>query len=212
MYKWIISLILLISAGNIQAHNPDLSSLILAEKGDNQWVLQLRAALTGFEHQIEHAYGANAYHTAEEFQALVVEHVRKHIHIQANGTNTALLQRGVVKLGHETAVTFELSGIPAQLNSLTVSNHSFGYSPHAQSALIVVKEGYEKKQFMLKKSNGYTAALEVTPTAFTLKEDGDDLSQYGMLMFTVLCAMAVGIWWAFGARKSSAHKAMAFNG
>ena len=75
------------------AHQPDLSSTILAEKGENEWILQIRAALTAFEYEVEARYGESAYTTPEEFRELVAKYLREELLVRFNGDQATVLER-----------------------------------------------------------------------------------------------------------------------
>ncbi|PHI18501.1 hypothetical protein CEQ90_17630 [Lewinellaceae bacterium SD302] len=143
---------------------------MLAQQSNNTWVLQVRAALTAFDYVVEDQYGKNAYNTPEEFRQLVLQHVRKNITIHCDNADVAVFKEGRVSLGHETNVTFLITGIAENTKSLNISNTSFSKLPHNQSALMVLKEGYTKKQFILSNDNGHTANLEVGEAEFNLVE------------------------------------------
>ena len=135
--RFLIMLCVLCISWGVKAHQPDLSSTILVEQGENKWVLQIRAALTAFEYEIEQTYGKDSYETPEEFQDLVIKHVQEHISILYNKANTAVLQNGKVKLGHETSdaqlrtptplfnnVTANSSNPHTKASTMTNANHT----------------------------------------------------------------------------------------
>ena len=153
---------------SINAHSPDLSSTLLVEESEAKWILQVRAALTAFEYEIENHFGISAYSTPEEFQDLVVPHMTKHILIRTNENKIAKLKNGIVKLGHETSVTFEVMEIPSTFNGIIVTNSSFQTIPRNQSALIVLKKGFDKNQFKLDNNNNHTANLIVNNSKFEM--------------------------------------------
>lgn len=155
------------------AHQPDLSSTILAEKGENEWVLQIRASLTAFEYEVEARFGESAYATPEEFRELVNEHLQKEIILRFNDGTVTALKDGMVKLGHETTATFQLTGLPKEITSVMVRNAAFSNISRNQSALYLVKEGFDRKQFVLNDDNGHSATLEISGTHFVLAESGE---------------------------------------
>lgn len=172
----------LCTSWQVQAHQPDLSSIILSEQGEQNWVLQVRSALTAFEYAIEDHYGAGSYTTPEEFQQLVVNFIRERISIRFNDTDAAELQNGMVKLGHETNVIFQLVGTPEAIRSLAVEHNSFSNIPHNQSVLMVYKKDFEKKQFMLNSTNGHSIRLEAGNAEFLVVEpDQGSLMPYSLL-------------------------------
>ena len=148
------------------AHQPELSSTILAEKGDNEWVLQIRASLTAFEYEVKARFGDSAYASPEEFRDLVIDHLQQEIILRFNDGTISTLQDGVVKLGHETTATFHLSNIPSEVTSILVRNAAFSNISHNKSALYVVKEGFDRKQFVLNSGNDHSAILAVSGTHF----------------------------------------------
>ncbi len=168
MYKWIIGLLFLMGYTTTEAHQPDLSSTILMEQGDNKWVLQVRAALTAFEYEIEQHFGAAAYTSPEEFQALLAQYVADNISMEWNGIAMVNLQNAVVNLGHETKVSYEVVGLPKNIQSLKVENTSFSDIARNQSALIVVKKGFPRNQFILNNDNRHAVELEVINASFAL--------------------------------------------
>lgn len=166
MTKYFLSLVFCFSFWSAQAHQADISSTMLVEQADNKWVLHIRTALTAFDYTIKAKYPANSYKTAEEFQALVLEHVKENLQIKFNDQDSAILQNGVVKLGHETSMTFEVIGVPKTFNTIYVKNSSFKTIHRNQSALIILKKGFNKNQFVLNKQNDHAIHLKVADADF----------------------------------------------
>lgn len=189
--RFLTLLSVLCISSQVQAHQPDLSSIILAEQGDNKWVLQVRSALTAFEYMVEEHYGASAYTTPEEFQELVVNYVRDNISIRFNEADVAVLQHGMVKLGHETNVIFQLAGTPEAVHSLMVENRSFSDIPRNKSVLIVYKEGFSKDQFTLNEDNEHRIKLKVGNFTFVAVEQANGWPP----LYFLLIAMAMLASW-----------------
>ena len=167
MHKWFLSIVLYwVIIGALSAHSPELSSTILKEQENSKWVLVVRAPLTALQYEISTHYGESAYSSPEEFQALVVEHLKENVSIRLNEMDTLTLQKGMVKLGHETNVVFQLVGMPEVVNSLSIKNSSFKDIRRHQSALIVLKNQFSKTQFILDKENQYTAKLIAVDNQF----------------------------------------------
>ncbi len=202
MNKFLITLCVLFISMGAQAHQPDLSSTILVEQSENQWILQIRASLTAFEYEVEQHFGESSYASPEEFQALVIKHVQENTSIFFNGTNAAVLQNGQVKLGHETSVSFQVAGTPEAFKSLAVKNSSFSDISRNQGALIVLKEGFAKDQFILNNSNGHTAKLEVRDTQFELITPAQEETKFSLLFFAGALLVLSLIYFAFKKRKT----------
>lgn len=178
MFKWIISLCLLMSYMNMEAHQPDLSSTILVEQEENKWILQIRAALTAFEYEIEAHFGASSYSTPEEFQDLILEYMQEHIKIQFNEKDKVILHDGIVKLGHETTVTFKVEATPEFIQSLMVKNSSFSHISRNQSILMILKQGFSKAQFILNDNNNHQLKLKVKDANFELVPSTQNKNKY----------------------------------
>ncbi|MEM7511293.1 MAG: hypothetical protein AAF388_10205, partial [Bacteroidota bacterium] len=166
MHRTIIYLFVLLGLGSLQAHNLNLSSTFLAEQEDKTWVLGIRASLTAFQYEVEYHYGENAYSSPEEFQELVLKHVREHISLTINDSDLVELTYGIVKLGHETQVLFKLSGALEDLQSLKVVNTSFEDISRNQSIFLIFKEGIGRNQFILNEENGHMTNIKLGDSRF----------------------------------------------
>ena len=181
----------------VKAHQTDLSSTILVEQNDNTWLIQIRAALTAFEYEIHQHYGEGVYATPEEFEELVIRHVQENISIRFNETNALVLQKGLVKLGHETSVTFEVAGTPESIQSLIVKNSSFSDISRNQSALIVLKKSFSKDQFILNDSNEHAVKLKVSNAKFELVTPMEEQTQYSFLILLVICLVLTLLYFVY---------------
>lgn len=170
MKRWIASLVLIVWGSLAQAHQPAISSVILAEKSDQSWILQVRSPLTSFEYVIKQNYGENAFATADEFKELVINYLKENIAIQFNGNEGLLLQKGAVQLGHETNVFFQVADVPETINSLSVSNSSFKAINRNQSIFMILGDGFNKEQFVLNNDNEHSAMLKVEGNQFVQQE------------------------------------------
>ena len=168
MKKYCLGLLLILITWNVQAHQPDLSSTMLVEKKDNKWILQIRSALTGFDYAIKAKFPneSEPYKTSEEFQTMVLKHLKENIQIHFNEGEIAMLQNGAIKLGHETSAAFEVVGVPTTIHSISVTNTSFEKINRNQSALIILKKGFKKKKYTLNTKNQHTMYLEVVDSQF----------------------------------------------
>lgn len=166
MIKWLISLCLIFSSWMVQGHQPDVSSTMLIEQPDGSWLLQVRASLTAFQYEVRNKYGEDSYDTPEKFQELVSQHLAEQLTVFFNQKDTAVLQNAYVKLGHETNVVFEVLGVPKIIKSLSVQNSSFQNIHRNQSALLVLKKGFPKEQYILNNSNQHTIELLVDGSQF----------------------------------------------
>lgn len=192
MKKWFLNIALFLSAWSVQAHQTEISSTMLVEQDNNKWVLQIRSALTAFDQTIKAAYPP--YESAEAFQAIVLQHLKDNLQIKFNDQAQVTLQNGVVKLGHETSVVFEVVGVPENIESVFVKNSSFKTINRSQGALLIFKKGFEQKQFTLNSKNDYGLQLQAANNQFrpvnpTLATD----TNYAYMMGVVFVLIGLGL-------------------
>lgn len=178
----------------VEAHQPELSSTMLIEQADGQWLLQVRSALTAFQYEIKTNYPNRIYKTPEEFQNLVLEHLKKNISVYFNGNeaNSIVIKNGYVKLGHETNVLFEITGIPSDIKSLSAKNSTFSEISRNKSALIIAKDGFQKEQFVLDNENQHTVELLVKNDQFELVKRST-IRQIMFFEYTYLIAISLSL-------------------
>lgn len=186
MTRYLIILGFLFVSITSQAHQPDISTTMLVEQG-GQWLLQARASLTAFQYEVRTHF--EEYKTPEEFEQMAVEHLKKNISIRIDGKEVQILENAHVQLGHETSVVFELSGVPQNFSEISVKNSSFKDINRSQSALIVLKNGFEKKQFILNEANGHLADLQVEWNSFKVRSVAE-VSQASTFSFSTSIGLA----------------------
>ncbi|MGY8913849.1 MAG: DUF6702 family protein [Flavobacteriales bacterium] len=166
MYKRIVFISLLLVSIATKAHQADVSTTMLVERENNTWVLQISASLTAFQHEVRTHFSETPYKSTEEFQKMVLEHIKNNLQISFNNGTPISFGNGIVKLGHETKVVFEVFDIPSDINSVLVKNSAFKDIHKNQSALMLFKKGFSKKHFVLNNSNNHTLVLEVRDHEF----------------------------------------------
>ena len=75
---------------------------------------------------------------------MVLSHIKNNLEINFNDGSEITLGNGVVKLGHETKVVFEVFGIDSDLQSIHIKNTAFNDISKSQSALFLFKEVFKK--------------------------------------------------------------------
>ena len=74
-----IGIMFLFTSISIQAHQLDLSTVLISQDEKGKCFLQIYSSLSAFEGEIDYKYSMNAYKTPEEFRALVIEHFKKNV-------------------------------------------------------------------------------------------------------------------------------------
>ena len=192
MKKYILVLVAGLFSMASFAHNPEVSTTMLVEKENNVWVLQLSASLTAFQQEIKTHYAETPYKTSKEFQQMVLDHVKKNLHITFNNGDDVTFSMGIVKLGHETKVVFEVFGTPSDIKSALITNTVFEDIHRSQGALVLLKGGFQKKQFILNKTNDYTIALQADNNQFTQVVEQKASLMSSAVIFTLIAIIGLG--------------------
>lgn len=169
MYKKISCIGLLFIVMSAKAHQADVSTTMLVEKEDNSWVLQISASLTAFQHEVQTHFSETPYQSPEEFQVMVLEHVKNNLRIRFNEMDITF-GKGIVQLGHETKVVFEIFGIPRDIQTVQIKNTAFQDIHKNQSALVLLKKHFNKEHFVLNGANNHTLKLYVEGETFKILE------------------------------------------
>jgi len=173
MMKWLIVIGLLFSSFMVRAHQVEASTTMLVEQENGEWILQIRSALTAFEYEVHAHYGKDSYTTPEKFQELAISHMMENLSISFNEKDAVTLENPFIKLGHETNALFKVIGVPETINSVTVKNSSFQDVGRNQSALVILKKGFAKKQFILSKTNNHQITLITKDSQFLQATEGN---------------------------------------
>ncbi|MGB6151726.1 MAG: hypothetical protein WBG48_07025 [Pricia sp.] len=183
-----------------KAHQANVSTTMLVERENNTWVLQISTSLTAFQQEIRTHFSETPYKTPEEFQQMVLEHMKNNLNLSFNGNEDISFGKGFVKLGHDTKVVFEVFGIPLEIKSVLFQNTAFKDIHRNQSALILMKEGFSKEHFVLNNANNHTLKLYVDGNTFkALKsnESNNSASYLGWFLgggaFLVVALMTIAI-------------------
>lgn len=206
MHKWIFHLVFFFSVGLAFGHQPDISSTMLVEGDNDDWLVQVRSSLTAFEIEIEAAYGPDSYTSPDEFKQLVLQHLKDKLSIRFNEGKALLLADGLVNLGHETSIVFKLQGEVDTIREIDVKNAGFEHIKNSQSALLILKKGMEKKQFVLDRNNDYQLHLwltangiEQSPSTITNKPSN---ARYWLLLGLIVLIMGIAGYYLIGYKKN----------
>lgn len=186
-----------LSALSANAHQPDLSSVTLIEQESGQWTMQINASMTAFQYEVWNEFGKDAYATPEEFNQLLLSHLREKIELKVND-DAVILGDGFVKLGHATAVVFNLSEIPKVMEEVSITNFGFKTIHHSQSVFSIVKEGLDKSQFVLSEENDYQLNVKMKDNQVLVSETSS--TDYQMVVIVI--AMIIGLFAIFLFRSS----------
>lgn len=152
--KTIIAIIVILSAHSANAHQPDISSFTLVEQQVGHWMLQMNASMTAFQYEVRNAYGDDSYATPDEFNQLLLKHMKEQVQLKVNGKELTL-KNGLVKLGHATTVAFEIPDFPDEVEEVFVKNTGFENINNSYVVFSIVKNEIDKSSFILSEVNDY---------------------------------------------------------
>ncbi len=183
--KLILMIGLMLCILSVKAHQPDISTTMILEQSKNNWVVQVNAPLTAFQYEIKTVLGKK-YATPEEFQKLLIEYLKANLVITFNKQDSVTIRQAYVKLGHETSVVFEITGVPESIKNVHVQNAAFKDINRNQNILVIAKEGFAKEQYVLNNANQHTATFVVDNDGFKLiAEDvvsSTDFNRYALAL------------------------------
>lgn len=185
----------------VNAHQPDVSTTMLVEKENNTWILQISASLTAFQQEVKTYF--EEYNTPEEFQEMVLEHIKKNLEITFNDNQSITLSHGIVKLGHESKVVFEVFGVPSEIKSVFVKNSTFKNVYNNQSALVILKNGFDKEHFVLNNKNSHSLHLKAEQNRFILKTKNEASIFSFKMLIVLLSILILGVLYKMKTRKNS---------
>jgi hypothetical protein len=156
MKNAILLLFLLVFPLGAKAHGFDYSVIVLTETDNNYWNLHLTSSLDAFRKEVKIHFADSPYATPDEFKEQLLEHLNSTLKVIVKDKNI-ILGKGTVKLGHETSVSFMQIKIPKDASLIQLVNGAVKDIYRHSTKLFVNVQGRDKKSFILKKSNNFTA-------------------------------------------------------
>ncbi len=190
IFKSIVIAIVMLSAVTANAHQPDISSFTLIEQPAGQWLLRLNASMTAFQYEVKNAYGEDSYASPEEFTQLLLNHLKAQIAIRFNGEDVTM-ENGMVKLGHATAVAFQLSGVPKVVDEVHVKNKGFENIQKSQVIFNIIKEGVDRDHFILNEVNDYQLNVSLLNNQILLSETPLNGNRTTLAVFIIMAGLLV---------------------
>jgi hypothetical protein len=164
--KSVYLFLLLLCAKAVQAHEPDLSNLMIYEQ-NGKCLLVIKSSLTAFEGEIDYLFGKNAYKSPEAFQQLVIKHFQNNCLVMMNGDTVKLINPTVL-LGHESTLIAELLNTPNKVNSIYIRNRLFKDMPSNMCEIILTLKGLPQKQYILDNANKQEVKLTIENNNWTV--------------------------------------------
>ncbi|WP_080053859.1 hypothetical protein [Spirosoma aerolatum] len=148
----------------LYAHSPQISTIVLAQTKAGQWNVLIGSSLSAFQYSLQTKGLLKESDTlqAAAFQKMILEHLRENIQIRANGNGPIELTHGMVILNHQTDVRFDLTGMPQQLQTITIRQGSFASLRNHYCILKIFPDGGRVRSFILQESNDFMISLKLS--------------------------------------------------
>lgn len=169
MKKLYAIFLLILMSLTAQAHQPDLSMLMIYQNAEGKYFLQLSCSLLAFESMVDYEYGKNSYKTPEEFKRLFIKLFQECYSMESNNQNEMSFGNTKVMLGHETKLIAEVLNMPKDSYSFQIRNNVFKEMPQNQCILIFTGENLPKQQFILSKENNNEIKLRLENGKWSLE-------------------------------------------
>jgi len=152
--KLILACLFVLFQGQLLAHNPNLASikLIIQEKGA---FLDLNMSQYGIEQVLLKNNPNLDLKTISqiELKELIIDEVKKHIQLSANGEIISL-GTGVIKLGsHETNLKFVINNLPEVIRYIDVKANCFQENKNQINFFTVLYQDKNARAKLFKKNN-----------------------------------------------------------
>ena len=160
MKKFILFFGILLISLHAQSHGFDYSVITLKEKENNSWSLHIKSSLDAFRKEVKVHFAKTPYTTPEEFNEQLLAHIKKTLILTVKD-KPLVLGDGVVKLGHETSIYFNDIKIAKHARNIKIVNGALRDIYRHTTKLFVIEKGKQKKSYILKKTNNFTANLPI---------------------------------------------------
>ena len=192
--KSICLLLLLLCTKIVEAHQPDLSNLMIYEQ-NGKYLLVIKSSLTAFEGEVDYHFKKGAYKSPEEFIKLVIKHFEDNCFVMINNNPIRLTNPKVI-LGHETTLFAELKMKISEVNSLYLKNAFFKDMHNNQSEFILSLKELPKYQYILNNDNKHEVKLTAKNNQWIVVEPEILFYKtpnmlFGMLFFLIIAVLII---------------------
>ena len=161
-----------IFAKNVQAHNAEIATFTIHQKGA-MYMLKIDLAQLGVDGAMAQLHPDLDLENIDLniYKELIIKYLKQSISISSINGEKIKLGEGGIKLGaHQTSLKFVLEGFPKVANGLEVTIDSFSKNANQNNILRLLING-EKRKYFLKKTNDFSTNILYKTTAHQSKEN-----------------------------------------
>jgi hypothetical protein len=193
MKKILLTIVFIITTYVLGAHSPQLSTVTLTQSEGNKWNLIIGSSLSAFQYELRNSYPKQKTDSMNpvQFQKAVLQHLRQNIRIIPNGQEAVSLKNGMVILGHQTDVKFDLVGMPKELTSLDFTDAGFATLRDHYCLLKIIINRRDSGSFILHNDNKYFISALLKNNIFVEKLTSFNVNWLivGGVILTAVCVL-----------------------
>lgn len=181
--KWLITLLVLLSFKTM-AHNPQVSNIsINQDAATKKYSLLINVPLLTCENELRNSYPSIQIDSLSKnkFQELLLNHFKKNIQFIANNNDTLLLSKGMLSIGHETQLIFEVSDLPQTVHTLHLKYGALSSQYDHFAILQISLADKTTGKFIFNNGNNYELSLINKNKTLVLEENKSTSSLPGYL-------------------------------
>jgi len=204
MRKLLLVAVCLLNSAILRAHDPQLSTITLIQSKNNQWNLVVGSGLSACQYELKNSYPDINIDSldANRFQALLLQHLKETIQIKC-GSYVGELTNGMIILGHQTDVRFDVIGMPKKVTSLEIKQLGFGTLKNHSCILKVIAKSCDLGTFILQDDNNFSVVLEVKNSGLIEKVSGKSVSHWWFFISVACSAGFVFLYFTYRRRAAT---------
>ena len=201
--KWLITLLVLLSFKTM-AHNPQVSNIsINQDAATKKYSLLINVPLLTCENELRNSYPSIQIDSLSKnkFQELLLNHFKKNIQFIANNNDTLLLSKGMLSIGHETQLIFEVSDLPQTVHTLHLKYGALSSQYDHFAILQISLADKTTGKFIFNNGNNYELSLINKNNQLVLADNQSSLFQPAYLISVIVGVMLIIVGFIFFSRR-----------
>lgn len=191
MIRFVLVALILLNPLLGWAHSPLLSTAAITKNKNNTWSVHISASLSALQLELKNRYPTIQVDslTADEFQRLVLRHLRETVTIEDSKKGAIELKNGLIKLGHQTDIRFDITGISGQPRELRVQHLGFFTLRNHYCVFTIVTPETGRTNFILQQDNRFTVDLAFKGHSITEIHPAKPIGSWSLALLSLACLL-----------------------
>lgn len=180
---------------SLNAHNAKISTFTLRDTGAG-WMVEMAFAQASIDVAMQNIFDEYQLKnfTSEEYRNEVIDYVKEHFHLKANGINIELDDGGIMLGNHQANLKFVLPQIPINPDKMKVYIPMFGNMFNHTNIFRIYRGGAKVDKVFLSSDNDFRANVEFTKEgmiSFNKEPIGNEFPwiktlSFGLMLLTLM--------------------------